>query len=137
MSRSEQIQAAVLAALGHVKPDYRSPKQLDETASVIARFVEGALPAPRMVVRYDEHGNPEYHSDGAEIDLLIIDERCPRDRVYLHGSHAAEDGAIDALINGDRIGRLGDMPGAEAAVRAFMDGRPAPKPIVHLVRPDD
>ena len=91
---------------------------------------------PRVVVRYDEYGNADYYSDGGDIDLLIIDERCPRDRVYLHGSHAAADGVIDALINGDRIGRLGDMPGTEAEIRALLSGLPAPKPLIHLVKTD-
>lgn len=34
---------AVLAALMHHKPDYRSPGRLDEAAKVIGRFVIGAL----------------------------------------------------------------------------------------------
>lgn len=42
-SRHAIIQMAVLAALMHVKPDYRSPRRLDECASTIADFVEGAL----------------------------------------------------------------------------------------------
>lgn len=39
MSRKDVIQRGVLAALGTVKLDYRSPKRLDEAASVIADFV--------------------------------------------------------------------------------------------------
>lgn len=88
---------------------------------------------PRVVIRFDERGEMNVVSDGGEVDLLFIDERCPRDRVYLHGSHSVPDGVIDALIDGCRIGRLGDMPGAEAAVRAFRDGEPAPKPALQVV----
>lgn len=87
----------------------------------------------RVVVRYDEHGNADYYSDGGAVDLLIIDERCPRDRVYLHGSHATETSAIDALIGSDRVGSLGDMPGVEATICALMDGQPAPEPSLRLI----
>lgn len=43
MERREAIQRAVYAALGHVRPDYRSPKALDEAAFVIADFVDHEL----------------------------------------------------------------------------------------------
>jgi hypothetical protein len=42
-TREEIIQRSVLAALMHVKPDYRSPKRLDAAAGVIATFVERDL----------------------------------------------------------------------------------------------
>jgi hypothetical protein len=35
---------------------------------------------------------------------------------------------IDKLIGNDRIGRLGDMLGAEAAIRVFILGESAPQP---------
>lgn len=37
------IQMAVLAALMHHKPDYRSPKKLDEAAAIITDFVMAAM----------------------------------------------------------------------------------------------
>jgi hypothetical protein len=43
MSQKHTIQCAVLAALMHVKPDYRSPERLDDAARVIADFVIGAI----------------------------------------------------------------------------------------------
>jgi hypothetical protein len=56
MTRLEIIQSAILAALGHVKPDYRSPRQLDETARQIAVFVDGALDEhkPAWIKQYEE-----------------------------------------------------------------------------------
>jgi hypothetical protein len=39
LERNESIRAAVLAALMHHKPDYRSPTKLDEAAKIIADFV--------------------------------------------------------------------------------------------------
>jgi hypothetical protein len=87
----------------------------------------------RVAIRFDQHGNVDFFSDGGEVDVLVIDERCPRDRVYLHGSHAQADGMIDALIGSDRIGELGDMPVTEDAIRAMMDGKPEPKPDLRIV----
>ncbi len=43
MTRKEKIQRAVLAALGCVEIDYSSPLKMDQAASTIADFVEGAL----------------------------------------------------------------------------------------------
>jgi hypothetical protein len=43
MTQRDVIQQAILAALMHVKPDYRSARKLDECAGVITDFVEGAL----------------------------------------------------------------------------------------------
>lgn len=43
MTRREKIEMAVLAALMHHKPDYRSPAKLNEAAKVIANFVEAQL----------------------------------------------------------------------------------------------
>jgi hypothetical protein len=41
--RIAKIERAVMAALMHHKPDYRSPRRLNEAAAVIAAFVEGEL----------------------------------------------------------------------------------------------
>lgn len=41
--RREKIQMAILAALMHHKPDYRSPRKLDEAAKIITEFVEAEL----------------------------------------------------------------------------------------------
>ncbi len=43
MEREHAICMAVLAALMHHKPDYRSPKRLDEAAQIITKFVLEAL----------------------------------------------------------------------------------------------
>lgn len=43
MSDQDIIEGAVLAALGHIKPDYRSTKRLNDAAKVIAEFVMAAL----------------------------------------------------------------------------------------------
>lgn len=52
-SQHAVIQRAVFAALGHVKPDYRSPGRLDKCASVIADFVEAELKAANTDTRDD------------------------------------------------------------------------------------
>jgi hypothetical protein len=47
--------------------------------------------------------------------------------------HKVATAVIDELIGNDRIGRWGDMPGTEAAILAFLNGEPAPKPKLTLV----
>lgn len=82
---------------------------------------------PRVVVHYDLNGDATYFSDGAPVDLLIVDERAPYDRVYRYGSHAVNSCVIDTLIGADHVHSLGDKPVTEAAIRAFMDGSPSPE----------
>jgi hypothetical protein len=86
----------------------------------------------RAVVQIDVDGNLHYFADGS-IDFLIIDERCPRDRVYALSNHQVKPDVIDRLIGTDRIGRLGDMPGTEEAIRAEMEGRLPRRPTLTLI----
>jgi hypothetical protein len=44
---------------------------------------------------------------------------------------------IDKLIGNDRIGRLGDMLGAEVAIRVFILGESAPQPKLTLIQRED
>ena len=44
---------------------------------------------------------------------------------------------IDKLIGNDRIGRLGDIPGTEAAIRVFILGESAPQPKLTLIQRED
>ena len=87
----------------------------------------------RVVVQVDERGNQFYYADG-DVDFLVIDERCPRDRVFALSSRQVPPAVIDELIGNDRIGRWGDMPGVEAAILAYLKGEPAPKPKTHARR---
>jgi hypothetical protein len=81
----------------------------------------------RIVVHIDEHGNQNYLADG-DVDFFIIDERAPRDRVYQMSDTRVPRRMITKLIGKSRIGRLGDMPGVEAEIRALVNGEPKPKP---------
>jgi hypothetical protein len=87
----------------------------------------------RVVVRFDVNGDLDYMSDGGEVELLIVDERCPRDRVYRLKNHPVSGGIIDKVLGSSRIGELGDMPGTEAAIHAAMSGDEAPKPNLQIV----
>jgi hypothetical protein len=98
----------------------------------------GSEPAARTraVVRVARNGDLFYYADG-DIDFLVIDERCPRDRVFALSQHRVGPAVIDELIGSDRIGRWGDMPGTEAAILAFLNGEPAPKPKLTLIQRED
>ena len=80
---------------------------------------------PRVVIHILEDGRQRVYSD-ASIRCIVVDEACPRDRVYQRGDVIVDPAAIDALIGDSRIGRLGDMPVTEATVRAWLDGEAAP-----------
>jgi hypothetical protein len=90
----------------------------------------------RAVVQVARNGNLSYYADG-DIDFLVIDERCPRDRVFALSDRQVAPAVIDELIGNDRIGRWGDMPGTEAAILAFLNGEPAPKPKLTLIQRED
>jgi hypothetical protein len=81
--------------------------------------VRGEHSRTRAVVQIGRNGNIFYYADG-DIDFLVVDERTPRDRVYALSQHKVAPAVIDELIGSDRIGRWGDMPGTEAAIRAFI-----------------
>jgi hypothetical protein len=98
--------------------------------------VRGEHPRTRAVVQIAPNGDLSYYADG-DLDFLVIDERCPRDRVYALSKHRVARDVIDELIGKDRIGRLGDMPGTEAAIRAFLTCEPASKPKLTLARRED
>lgn len=88
---------------------------------------------PRVVVHMDANGNLDFMADG-DVDLFTVDERVPRDRVYQMSNHRVAPERIDELFGTSRIGRLGDMPVTEAAIRALLDGEPVPpKPPLTLV----
>ncbi|WP_141339724.1 hypothetical protein [Bradyrhizobium sp. USDA 3458] len=89
----------------------------------------------RVVVRFDVNGDISYFADGLPVELLIIDERAPNDRVYRYSTHMVNSCVIDALIGADRVHYLGDKPVTEAAIRAALDGRPPPpRPALTLVK---
>jgi hypothetical protein len=58
----------------------------------------------RAVVQVARNGDLFYYADG-DIDFLVIDERCPRDRVFALSQHRVAPAVIDELIGSDCIGR--------------------------------
>lgn len=66
---------------------------------------------PRVVVQIDEAGDLHYYAE-AGIELLVVDERAPTDRVYKWSttSTAAE---IDSILADDPVGHRFD--GSDAA----------------------
>jgi hypothetical protein len=72
----------------------------------------------RALVHFARNGDPFFYADG-DIDFLLIDERCPSDRVYALSDHQVARDFIDELIGKNRIGRIGDRPDTEKAIREF------------------
>jgi hypothetical protein len=66
--------------------------------------VRGEHPRTRAVVQIAPNGDLSYYADG-DLDFLVIDERCPRDRVYALSQHKVAPAVIDELIGSDPIGR--------------------------------
>jgi hypothetical protein len=87
-------------------------------------------------VQIDQHGDLHYYTD-SDIDFLVVDERCPRDRVFALSDRQVAPAVIDELIGNDRIGRWGDMPGTEAAICAFILGESPPQPKLTLIQRED
>lgn len=89
---------------------------------------------PTVVVHFDEHGSCDYlRTDG--VRLLVIDEGHQNDRVYeVTGTITAEE--VAGLVGRSRIGVLGDMPGAEAAIRAAFAGEPSPRATLNVIEGD-
>jgi hypothetical protein len=82
---------------------------------------------PRVVIQIVEGRDLHYYSDGGPVEILIIDETCPSDRVYRLSHHVADPGTIDNLIGDAHIGKLGDMPNVEQQIRDHVDGAGKPK----------
>lgn len=91
----------------------------------------------RVAVRITKHGDTEFYAD-EPVDLLLVDERTERDRVYRWSSLITSPEAIDHLIGDSRIGQIGDMPMVEARVRRYLaTGEDvAIKPTLSIVRDD-
>jgi hypothetical protein len=66
--------------------------------------VHGERLRARAVVQIAPNGDLSYYADG-DLDFLVIDERCPRDRVYALSQHKVAPAVIDELIGSDPIGR--------------------------------
>ncbi len=65
----------------------------------------------RVVVHYDENGEATFYAEG-DVQLLIVDERAPNDRVY-ECSDRSDASEIDEIIGTDKIGTRFD--GSKAA----------------------
>jgi hypothetical protein len=84
--------------------------------------VRGEHPQTRAVVQIAPNGDLSFYADG-DLDFLVIDEGCPRDRVYALSQHKVAPAVIDELIGSDRIGRWGDMRAPRSAASNSAGGR--------------
>ena len=78
-----------------------------------------------VIVQYDERGEQYFHVVGDDVQLFIVDERCPNDRVYEWLTRDTADD-IKAILKDDPIGSSNDD--RHAAIRhkvlALIDGKP-------------
>ncbi len=82
-----------------------------------------ALEKPRVIIHFEEGEiTPNYYMTG-DVDLLIIDENTPDDRVYQYTTKSNNE-TMDFLLSNDPIGHLGDdrNPGITARVKEFLTG---------------
>lgn len=69
-------------------------------------------------MRLSEDGFPTLHAFGDAVRVLYIDERCPRDRVYLLQERGTPD-ELKALLGDDKIGHRDDGMLDENKVQAI------------------
>lgn len=88
----------------------------------------------RIILRFENPGDvPQVYTDDPSLEVLTISEFAPADRVYqLTQISRVSPETLNHIIGGNRVGRLGDMPGAEARVRRLLAGEPEPKRGAHL-----
>lgn len=140
-------QARAALALLQVEPS-QHPAALEQAAWLVEDYlalVESAprpplIPAaddrPTVIVEIQQEGGVDYAAT-AGVRLLIVDENAPpHDRVYEISTFITH-AMVEKMIMGCRIGRRGDMPGAEKALAAMIDGVPPPLgPTLTLVGSD-
>lgn len=88
----------------------------------------------RLLLIIGTDGIQTFATDDPDLTIYIIDENCPRDRVFQpHASiERATPERIDEIMGDSRIGQPGDMPGAEEALRRHLSGEPPPSRRAHL-----
>lgn len=101
----------------------------------LEKVLAGQGGVPTAVAHFDADG--AHYSATPGVRFLTISERTLRDRVF-QVSALISHAEIDRLIGDSRIGRIGDMPGVEAAVRARLAGEAPPAgPAPQVVKGDD
>jgi hypothetical protein len=61
-----------------------------------------------VIVRFDEDGELSYHVHGGDVQLLIVDERAPSDRVYEWTPRDSADEIAAIVPVGETIGNSSD-----------------------------
>ncbi len=92
----------------------------DETSAAVK------MPANRVIVHFDKDGELNYFVEaGSGIDLYIVDERVPHDRVYKWSGKDPSE-VIDGLMGTDEIGHSGDAKhaGVAARINELLTGKP-------------
>ena len=80
---------------------------------------------PTVVVHFDENGELNYLVSGADVRVLIVDDRTATDRVYEWTTVCGPE-AIAALLGADAVGSQHDARHAAiaASINELVDGVP-------------
>lgn len=89
----------------------------------------------RVIIRWMPDGAMQLYTDSHNIDVISIDENCPRDRVFRFTSclTRCSPSEIDAIIGTDDFHVAGDMPEVEQAARTRLNIGPSGKPTLTVI----
>jgi hypothetical protein len=138
LRRAEEDLAALRAAARDVVASWKDPGADGRSpwGSLIEleKVLDGQGGMPTAVAYHDADGT--HYSATPGMRFLSISELTARDRVF-QVSALISHAEIDRLIGDSRIGRIGDMPGTEARIRARLAGEASPKgPVLAVVKGD-
>ncbi len=71
---------------------------------------------PRAVIHFDEDGWPTFYSDDT-VDVIIVDDRAPNDRIYRQDPRPIPSGMLDGRIGTKHDGSPAALEAEEITAR--------------------
>jgi len=93
--------------------------------------MEKTLKKHRVIVHFDSQGEVSYYVEGGStVDLFIVDECAPNDRVYQWNPRASSE-AMDTILGDSAVGSDNDdrHEAIKARVLGALDGRSHLSPV--------
>ena len=72
--------------------------------------------AVRILMKYDQDGGCSIIADSSHVEVITWCPHIPRDEFYAPQIKTVTPAEMTAIIGDKRVGRVGDMPGAENAL---------------------